>query len=159
VDTEAVEIVVRVDTEAVEIVVRADTEAVEIVMRADTEAVEIVARADTKVVEIVVRADTEVVEIVEKADTATSPFRMIGDKKDQAGVIHLKKVETGDVENNAMQESPVSDLKGEATSLKALLNVEKINHRILVSQKAKRAIKETGVQRNGMISPLTNSAA
>ena len=83
---------------------------------------------------------------------------MIGDKIDQAGVTHLKRAETGAVENNVMEENPVSDLKGEATSLNALLNVEKINHRILVSQKATRAIKETGVQRNGMISPLTNSA-
>ena len=106
---------------------------------------------DTAAVEIVVRVDTAAVEI------EISPFRMIEDKIDQAGVTHLKKVKMGGAENNVMQESPVSDLKGEATSLNALLNVEKTNHRILVSQKATRVIKEIGAQRNGMISPLTNS--
>ena len=149
----------RVDTEAVEIVVRVDTEVVEIVVRVDTEAVEIAVRVGTEVAEIVVRADIEAVETVVKADTAISPFRMIGDKIDQAGVTHLKRAETGAAENNVMEVNPVSDLKEEVTSLNAPLNVEKTNHRILVSQKVTRAIKETGAQRNGMISPLTNSAA
>ena len=120
-------------------------------MIVDTEAEEIVVMVNTEAEEIVVMVDTEVVEI------EISPFRMIEDKIDQAGVIHLRKVETGGAETNVMQESPVSDLKEEVTSLNAPLNVEKTNHQILVSQKATRAIKETGVQRNGMISPLTNS--
>ena len=92
-------------------------------------------------------------------DTAISPFRMIGDKIVQAGATHLKRAETGAAENNVMEENPVSDLKGEVTSLNALLNVEKTNHLILVSQKATKVIKEIGAQRNGMISPLTNSIA
>ena len=96
------------------------------------------------------KADIVAVEIV------INLFLIIGETIDQAGVIHLKRIETGGVENSVMEESKVSDLMGEAINLNVPLNAEKINHLILANQKEIRAIKEIGARRNGMISPLTN---
>ena len=107
-------------------------------------------RADTEVVETVVKADTEVVEI------ETSPFLMIEDKNDQAGVTQLRKVEMAAAKNRVTGGNQVGDLMGEEISSNARLNGQKINHQTPVSQKEVRAIKETGAQPNGMISPLTN---